>query len=260
MKIQIKILSILLILAGAASVAEAADESADEKQQLIDIMKTVDLVSLDKDVPFCQAFYEDFRQQRNIEHIQPIVKADRYDDPALRPYQERCPKLDFRLSREFLVRGIDVSSLPEDYFEGDVGIPIYGVGNFQLYKVDIDNNPEDGEELVFYYEGERVEDRRLKWDGTLTVDEITLPEARAYHVLDLDACKIIYGAGFNRGGSAKWTRNGIIRYKGKNAIYTLESWGGTEQPSYHFLELWMYSEKLKRMAPVCAYANLHQER
>ena len=251
MKIQIKILSILLILAGAASVAEAADESADEKQQLIDIMKTVDLVSLDKDVPFCQAFYEDFRQQRNIEHIQPIVKADRYDDPALRPYQEECPELEMHKTIALEPRDIELGGEPKDEADAEArAVEInYGINNFQLYKVDIDNHPVNGDEYLIYYEGEFDQ----KSNKTYLAN-------RVYQIIDLADCRIVDGVYVNRGGSAKWTRNGIIRYKGKNAIYILESWGGTEQPSYHFLELWMYSEKLKRMAPVCAYANLRQER
>lgn len=224
---------------------EADQGTAEEaKKELIEIMKGVNFVpQLGKDNPICKTFYEDFKQQKNIEHIQPIVKADSYDDPALAPYQAKCPKLDFRLSR-WTSGKVDLSHLSREELE-ELGTPSYGMGHFQLYRLDINNNANDGEEIVFYYEGERAEDRRLPVDGPEIVKEIISPEARAYHVLDLSGCKLAGLVHFNQGGSPITTRNGIIRYKGKNVIYVL-------RPA-SYLELNMYSEKLKRIAPSCAY-------
>lgn len=244
--------------------AQSAGQSAAEqtKKELIEIMKGVNFVpQLGKDTPICKTFYEDFKKQTNIEHIQPIVRADSYDDPALKSYRDQCPNFDFRKSLS-VPANQDTTGWTEEEWEA-VGTPTYGLGNFQIYHIDIDNNPKNGEELVFYYEGTRTIVKRLPYGKPMTEEEYVDPAARGYQTLDLKHCKksLIGGAGFNTGGAvlvgsaqvggAGWTQNGIIRYKGMNAIYILENWG--EKQDYLSLNLNLYSVRLKRIAPTCTY-------
>lgn len=214
------------------------------KRELIEIMKTVNFVpQLGADEPFCKAFYEDFKKQANIVHIQPIVKAEKYDDPVFRPYQQNCPKLQMHKHYGFEPRDMQLGGPPESEEEAEARAREISTGlkNFQLFWIDINNNPKDGEEYLFYYEGE-FEKRSNK----------AYPASRAYQVVDMVACQTTDGIYFNRGGrSEHLTRNGVIRYKGKNAIYMLESWD--KERIYLYLTLELYSDKLKRLAPTCTY-------
>lgn len=224
-----------------------------QQQEIIEIMRGVNFVpQLGADNPLCKSFYEDFRKQTNIKYIQPILKAGTYDDPALKPYRDQCPSFDFRKSLS-VPANWDTTGWTEEDWEIS-GTPTFGMGNFQLYRVDIDNNPKNGEELVFYYEGERTIVKRLPYGKPMTEEEYVDSARRGYHVLDLLRCKnsTVGGVVLNDGGSATWTRSGVIQYKGKNSVYVLKSEKG-DQPNFRYLDLWMYSARLKRMAPACTY-------
>ncbi len=215
-------------------------------------MKGVNFVpQLGEDNPICKTFYDDFKKQTNIEYIQPIVKADSYDDPALKPYRDKCPEFDFRKSLGVPANQDTTGWTDEDW--ESLGTPTYGMGNFQLYRVDMDNNPKNGEELVFYYEGRKTIKHEIPVGGPMIENEIINLAGRSYQTLDLKHCKgsLIGGAVFNQLGSPDWTRNGIIRYKGQDAIYALESW--KEKQDYLYLNLYLYSNRLKRIAPTCTY-------
>jgi hypothetical protein len=256
------IVSSVCLFSATSSTAGDKGHVDAQKQEIIEIMKSVNFVpELGKDEPFCKAFYEDFKKQANIEHLQPIVKTDNYDGPALKSYQEKCPKFDFRKSLGVPANQDTTGWTDEDW--ESLGTPTYGMGNFQLYRVDMDNNPKNGEELVFYYEGEKTIKHEIPVGGSMIEKVYVDPVSRAYQTLDLKHCKksLIGGAGFNTGsavladsaqvGSAGWTRNGIIRYKGQYAIFILES--GNEKQDYFYLDLSLYSSRLKRIAPTCTY-------
>lgn len=159
-----------------------------QKQELAEIMQHVNFVpELGKDEPFCKAFYEDFKKQTNIEYIQPIVKAASYDDPALKPYREQCPKFDFRKSLGVPANQDTTGWTDEDW--ESLGTPTYGMGHFQLYRVDMDNNPKNGEELVFYYEGEKTIKHEIPVGGSMIEKEHINPASRGYQTLNLKQCK-----------------------------------------------------------------------
>jgi hypothetical protein len=233
--------------------AEVMTSVEKQRQELIEIMKGVNFVpQLGEDNPICKSFYEDFKKQTNIEYIQPIVKAETYDDPALKPYRDKCPEFDFRKSLSVPANQNTAGWTDEDW--ESLGTPTYGMGNFQFYRVDMDNNPKNGEELVFYYEGERTIKHEIPVGGSMIEKEYINLAGRGYRTLDLKRCKgsLIGGAGFNQLGSAQWTRNGIIRYKGKNAIFMIES-AKDDRPDFRSLSLHLYSEKIKRTVPTCTY-------
>lgn len=237
---------------GADTTLQAGPSTADaSEEELIEIMKGVHFVpELGKDNPFCKAFYEDFKKQARIEHIKPIVAAETYDDPALKTYRDKCPKFDFRRTLSASVG--NTRGWTKEAWE-TLGIHTYGLSNFALYSVDLDNNPTNEKELVFYYEGESSTGLVDAENNSDAIAHGSInPAARAYQAIDLKRCEYSSPGGtlFNRLGSAKWTRNGIITYRGKNAIYELVS---TDQREYWNLTLDMYSTRLKRIAPTCTY-------
>lgn len=236
-------LCLLISWSGLVLAEKPVPSTEATKRELVEIMKGVNFVPQIGEDPICKTFYEDFKQQKNIEHILPIVKAEKYDDPALKSYRGKCPKLDFHKSLTS-----NHAHGPENWTEEDwetLGIPVYGLRNFQFYKIDINNNPKDGDEFVFYYEGRRMIDRRLPVGEPMIEKEHVDPGAHTYQAFDLRDCKQIpYGAA-DQGGSVQGTRSGVIRYKGKYVIYILRQASS--------LTLYSYSDRLKRSAPACAY-------
>ncbi|HEX9810528.1 MAG TPA: hypothetical protein VGA88_00350, partial [Burkholderiales bacterium] len=170
-----------------------------------------------------------------------IVTAENYNDWALKPYQSKCPGL--RMDRSFQLTGTDIASggMPKDDADAEARAISITVGerNFQLFKVDIDNNPKNGQEYVLYYEGRHEEKSDTRH-----------PADRVYQVVDLDHCEMKIGTTFNQNESATWTRNGIVTYKGKNMIYELVAAG---QREYWSLTVESYIKKLRHIAPVCTY-------
>ena len=228
----------------AVCLASQTQNVESRKQEIIKFMKDVNFLPrpqyIGKDNPLCPAFLEDFKKQRHITYIEPIVRTDNYDDPALQPYRQKCPRLDLRK----LIAVDDRLGHPQGLTEKElelIGIVSYGIGNFELFKVDIDNDPTDGEEYIFYYEGEFYPKTNK-----------TSPQNRAYRVVDFSTCEITGGTYFNRLGSAKWTRNAVIEYKGKYYLYALQSAPG-DQPSFFNLALKTYSKEKARLIAVCLH-------
>jgi hypothetical protein len=228
----------------AACLASQTGSVQARKQEIIEFMKDVKFPPrpqyIGKDDPLCPAFLEDFKKQRHIKYIEPIVRTDNYDDPVLQPYRQKCPRLDLRK----VIAVDDRLGYPQGLTEEElelIGIVSYGIGNFQLFKVDINNDPTDGEEYIFYYEGEFYPKTRK-----------TSPENRAYQVVDFSTCEITGGTYFNRLGSAKWTRNAVIKYKGNYYLYELQSAPG-DQPSFFALGLKTYSKEKARLITACLH-------
>jgi hypothetical protein len=233
----------LMVISTSACGDNPIESSAITKSELRKIMQGVNFVpEIGKDDAFCKAFYSDFKQQKNIEYIDPIVKAKKYDDLALKPYQDKCPTLKMNRMMTFAARDIELGGEPtsEEDAESRATSILYGIGNFQLYQVDIDNHPENGKELMFYYEGE--------WDKK---HDKTYPAPRVYRTVDLEQCESNLILTFNQFGSPRWTRNELLRWKGTNGIIILRS--SKEAPEYNSISLRVYSDRFKKIATRCNY-------
>lgn len=249
------------LCAEPASSQKASMLNDKQRQELISIMKEVNFVpQLGADKAICKTLYDNFKKQTNIEYVQPIVRAESYDDPALKPYRDKCPSFDFRKSLS-VPANQDTTGWTDEEWES-LGTPTYGIDHFKLFRVDIDNDRNNGKEFVFYYQGARTIVKRLPYGKPMTEEEYVDPAARSYQVLDLTHCKksSIGGVGFKTGsatlagslkiGDAGWNRSGIIRYKGQYAIFLLQ---GNEKQGYFYLNFNLYSVRLKRIVPMCTY-------
>ncbi len=85
----------------------------------------------------------------------PVARSERYDDPAFRPWQDRCPTLamNSQLGPAPLLLYNDFPQMPFHMSDGRLldGYE-YGTRNFKLYVTDIDNDAKNGDEVVFYSE------------------------------------------------------------------------------------------------------------
>jgi hypothetical protein len=89
---------------------------------------------------FCAAFIEDFRAGRNIAAIEPVARADSYDDPGIAKWR-RCDD-----ATQDDMRTDDPNKL------GYNGIGLFGGPPFRYYRIEIDGNPHDGPEDLLYHE------------------------------------------------------------------------------------------------------------
>jgi hypothetical protein len=217
---------LVVIAIGWACSASAQDVSI-RKAEIVKLLQGIKLEQAfgAKD-PFCQAFLDDFRQQKNIEHIAPIVQTEDYNDPRLAPYKGKCPKLDFHKSRQPVGAAPHKIQLsPErmkEIEENDNNYTIYlDTRNLQLYELEMDDNPANGKEIVFYGESPRV----VSSGGIPQPDGPIYNAHRGlYRVISFDGCSEIGGMSVGQlwGPSGGPTEShGVIRYRGKYALYDL---------------------------------------
>jgi len=204
---------------------------------------------------FCQSFLHDFLQQKNIEFVEPDARGDRYDDAIWQPYKSRCTNLasepfDVYQCEPRIAQAID--QLPKGQRDSEYRSSCQhyrGTANFKHYLVDINNNPKDGTENVFYFE--RVE-------GPLNV-----PGAQrivgngGYSVIDLDRCELKGASRITDPYSYSDKRplenyNGIIKYKGKYYIFDLSDLDRTLRLDGYST----YSDQVEpRLGTVCAFES-----
>jgi len=210
----------------------------------------------DQNKGFCQAFLQDFGLQRNIEFIEPDAKADSYDDPAWQPYRGRCTNLASELFDSYQCEpkiAQAIEQLPQDQRDSQYRSSCQhyrGTANFKHYLVDINNNPKDGKEHVFYYE---------RAQGPLNMPNAQLIYGNGgYSVIDLDRCELKGGSRTNDPYSYFHKRpletyNGIIKYKGRHYIFDLADLDGTLRLDRYGT----YSPRVEpRLGPVCAFSTL----
>lgn len=138
---------------------QVAQKRLSQEEQLARALEKVNAAEWEPfiihDEPLCNAFLQDFKEQKGIEYIQPIIETGNYDDSRFEPYKKRCadPAFEWNRTIAFQPRLFDYAKdlpLERRMKIGDVSLL---TENFKLYQVDITNTSSDGEELVFY--GER---------------------------------------------------------------------------------------------------------
>ena len=232
------------------SFADDADKAIEKKKAAImKIMSQGQFKAyIQDDAKFCAAFLEDFKQQKNIEHIKPIVEADDYNDPNLQKYFKRCPKTEFHKSveirhaqtlQEIVAKEQALGrALTGEELEEYGGIEFYATKNFKLYKTNIDNNLKNGDEHIFYAEGYKNIGDNYTYGG--------------YSIIDIKNCKKDGGVStidpFDYEKQIPLDNyNGIIRYKGKLYVFDLHEQVGRR------LVIEKYNKKNKNMNSICEY-------
>ena len=167
-------------------------------------------LSESSDPAVCTPLLGAFQTPSGIEHVEPIARAERYHDPALQPYRAMCPgwelnrwlqpivSLDGEMSEEELDEFLEE-------FSDSIVHAYFGTRNFKLYHLDLDDNPANGEEYVFYAERYYIRNkiiprylhpeeipRKVDWNDILrpedAPDDATFVDG-GYTILDLANCK-----------------------------------------------------------------------
>jgi len=220
-------------------------EALTERIQTILTTLRYDLTGQSK---FCQAFFKAFQAQKAIVHIQPLVQTDDYQAPELQQYLSRCPNLDLNKVLTLEARyADDIRALPPD--EQDQYGKVYrGTRNFRLYRVDINNNPADGEEFLFYHEQFLLVSR---FGQPLDPREGEEYDNRgAYRAVDLQRCKVLGGVATDRSRATATVPNyhGVISFKKHFYIYDVYPFRGADTYS---VSVNGYDQRRGRVIPLC---------
>lgn len=159
----------------------------------------------------CKSLLSDFIRQKHIRHLMPTVQSDDYHSAGFTRYQNKCPKLDFHKTR----RRPDHFPLPPNGQTDDTYYITYqDTKNMQLYEVDLDGNPQNGNEIIFYGEASKNDS-----DGS-----ISNPVGGIYRAIKLKGCTNLGGVSVRGGWSPtsqikNW--NGVFSYKTNSGVYDL---------------------------------------
>jgi len=126
---------------------------------------------LRKDVrqaPYCTALLGDLLAWKDIAIVEPVIRANRYGDPAFEPWRRKCPNFDPHMD--------ELDTTPSIH---------YGSHHFKAFEV-----PElERGQVLLYYQGNAPETMMDRL-GNLLIDNYTYSGAGKYRIIDLNACKV----------------------------------------------------------------------
>lgn len=236
--------------------AAGSERTTPLKEQIVKLLASITMkLNYAVNEKFCRQFFEDFQKQEKIVHVQPIIQADRYDDPALAVFVGKCPTVKW-IGGEAEVIDILVGrpKLPEYRLNTRVrdqfGNESVATAHFRLYHVDIDNNKGNGREYVFYRDGfvpEPIPGEELR-----PVEELdrTLGE---YTAVDFEGCATLGEVEVGQGGTRVFpVHNGVIRYHEQTYIYNLHGYGMYRlNPDRYRLRIEKFKKERENFRIVC---------
>lgn len=244
---------ILFLTAALASEGFGDDKNElDEKEKLFSVAQSLEFRKrpyIQTGESFCKSFLEALKARKEVEFVEPIIRTDDYNDPRLQSYLGKCPKLQLNKSVAFQPRIWEYAkTLPEEERER-LGTVWYTNLDFRLYHVDVDNNPKNGKEYLFY--GGGGFSPQEKWPASFT----------GYRVVDFEKCEI-KGSGQVRDTVNYLTRkptgnhNYVIRFMGKTYIIELDYYPN-EDKYYVPLYEWRIAKINKKLSAflLCSYES-----
>lgn len=101
---------------------------------------------------YCQQFFKDFANGAGVEAVEPTARINDANDPRLEKWNHTCE---------------NEGSAAEDSFDS-----LWGIGGppYRYYRIDIDGNPKNGKEDVFYTDFRKVEGGVIGHNGYFWID------------------------------------------------------------------------------------------
>ncbi|PKU21459.1 hypothetical protein CWS72_26650 [Telmatospirillum siberiense] len=188
-----------------------------------------------KDKAFCEQFLIDLKAMRGITFVEPIVKADRADDPKLQDTLEKyCPYGDEANNRWVYIED-DFAWMSHEQLD-ETGHIVYAESNLRIYYINILND-KGGDSLITYADSVCAKDKKFGCSDP------------HYHVLDRDICSrgalivphdnkitpnfnVTDPFGFQHTKKKPEAINAIIKYKNKYFVININN-------TYY---LWLHGE------------------
>jgi hypothetical protein len=210
----------LLLVAHHLAFADSQVRERDKAERIKEVLKGKTLylrgsAKRNKD-RFCASFLRDFKEQRHIEYVEPVVQTDDPEHPAFSRFNH-CRDYD----------------PPGGYgLESFHGVAL-GIGetHFKLYRIDRDDNPRNGLEEILYGE--------MSFEGRRLAFGANGPPIGGYHTIDTKNClhvehistTVLYDDITEEPQRDQFSA--LIRYRGKPYVYSVERRGAF----YHALTL-----------------------
>jgi hypothetical protein len=179
-----------------------------EKEKLLSIFRAMEYTQRSSfgNPSECEAIFRDLKANRNFEIIEPLIRTDDYAEPSLRSYLGKCPALELNKIVSYEPRiWEDIKDLPAKEQErfGSVSV---ATKDFRLYRVDIDNDPKNGDEYIFYGGGVSVNDHKTVFRGSAYFTVLNLEDCKKRSYRQVEDT-IFYDTGNPTGNY-----NGIIKH------------------------------------------------
>lgn len=211
-----------------------------------------------EDKKFCNAFLEDFKQQRNVEYIEPNFRTNDYNHPQLVALRNQCPNIKWEWMAP---KKCNVAALAS-WLKGYEGKPdaahqkaeemcatLFGEDELALYEIDFGDHKEhviyqsrtpklDEDELDSLLrkptEKELWADQSAWNRRTNTVMSVFFADS-GYYAFDFKKCGTnIIGTLANWGATSPESHQGLIQYQGKYFAYNLMR-SGAQAKRYGFV-------------------------
>lgn len=191
-------------------------------------------VYTEKEVAFGRNFLSDAAAKRGIEIIAPIVETDKYDDPKLQNYIDKCPNLDLNVT---VSGGSYEAKFPEqwnqmsDEEKKQTGYVYVWTKGFRLYEIKMNKRiyyilRETAGYETFQHKDPRIMKKQIEEEKKNPAKPIT--RDATYRVLDLNTCQDydgVYACGewdyFH--DKSKSCSNGVLKYRDKYYVYGMRN-------------------------------------
>ena len=179
--------------------------------------------------PFCGQFLKDFRIPKDMSFVEPVARAEHYDDPTLESYKARCGERPLNEKYECDPRATQGVKWSKDPVKKRQQLLRFchlytGTANFKVFEIDIDNDPKNGKELIVYFE--RAIGRDFRGDN--------IYGNGGYNVFDSRNCALIPVDSTHDPYSYFWKRplenyNGILFYRDRYYVFDLYELDGSDR-------------------------------
>lgn len=182
---------------------------------------------------WCSSVLQDLIEGKNVEIIEPDIRAASYDDPALKPFQAQCPQVE--LHRCEVNHGEAVS---------------YATRNFQVFQLDLDGRADTPKHFLFY-----AEDYRIVFGRSACPAK--------YELWDLKQCvsqDVVLVSDDFRNGYVYDNHHALVRVRGRIAVLDVHELGvyPTRHPRYGF-NVDAYDLRSGRLNPTCLFSDEDME-
>lgn len=252
----VAVLLALLIASPSLAQSEEPARDADHAKRIMDVMEGREFELAEpiwdkkKTRAFCRRLEADLRTQTGVTHVEPVARAKYYDDPVFKPFRDLCPGLELngvlwgtdRPSAEATRWWEKLTEAQRDRTARAGFIKFFGTRNFKMFRLDLDGDPANGEEHVFYSErfykladqvggGFHYEfiPKSIDWNDLLAPNHVNNVKSfgnGGFTVIDLGQCKRGAHRSVNDPYSTKPEKirdafSGIFDYRGRSHFYNV---------------------------------------
>lgn len=212
---------------------------------------------------FCEEFLTDFRSMKNMEFVEPIERAERFDDSVWGIYRAQCPDMESFDEYECEPRiAMDLEKMPQDERDNEMKSACRQyrcTENFKHFRLSLTGDEGGRTDDIFYCERAHGPLNRVGATQFDTHGGYTVTDLKRCRALDEVSTRDQYSYSFHHPLD---NVNGIVVYKGKHYIFDLrenDNKAHAPEKAEYELEVWGYDrrgdEKQTRLYRSCLFTT-----